>query len=122
MRELDGLAHKHLVLLRDILQHFLALRAICCLQVLTHLSNVDVHELRFSFDYIRAFSKALTLGPRGGLLTFDILAQLTHDLMKVLVEFCRQLLICRVIVLPSSFLGIVAAQGAYVLVNEGYGF
>jgi hypothetical protein len=40
----------------------------------------------------------------------------------VLVEFCRQLLICRVVVLPSSFLGVVAAQGAYVLVNKGYGF
>jgi hypothetical protein len=83
---------------------------------------VNVHELRFSFDNKRAFAKALTLYPRGGLFTFDILAQLTHHLMKVLVEFCRQLLICSVVVLPSSFLGIVAAQGANVLVNKGYGF
>jgi hypothetical protein len=103
------LADKHLVLLRDILQHFLALRAIGSLQVFTHLSNVDVHELRFSLDYKCAFAKALARGPRGGLLTFDILAQLTHHLMKVLVEFCGQLLICSVVVLPSSFLGIVAA-------------
>ena len=42
--------------------------------------------------------------------------------MKVLVEFCRQLLISSVVVLPSCFLGVVAAQGAYVLVNKGYGF
>lgn len=122
LRELDGLAHKHLVLLRDILHHFLALWAISSFQVLTHLGNVDIHELRFSLDYKRAFAKALTLGPRCGLFTFDILAQLTHHLMKVLVEFCRKLLICSVVVLPSSFLGVVAAQGANVLVNKGYGF
>jgi hypothetical protein len=42
--------------------------------------------------------------------------------MKVLVEFCRQLLICGVVILPSSFLGVVAAQGTYVLVNKGNGF
>jgi hypothetical protein len=122
LRELDGLTHEHLVLLRDILQHFLALWAISSLQVLTHLRNVDVHELRFSFDNKRAFAKPLNLAPRGVLFTFDICAQLTHHLMKVLVEFCRQLLICSVVVLPSSFLGIVAAQGANVLVNKGYGF
>ena len=122
LRELDGLTHKHLVLLRDILQNFLALMAISSLQVLTHLSDVDVHQLRFSLDNKSAFTKPQTLGARGGLFTFDILAQLAHHLMKVLVELCRQLLICGVVVLPSSFLGVVAAQGADVLVNKGYGF
>jgi len=122
LRELDGLTHEHLVLLRDILQNFLALMAISSLQVLTHFGNVDVHQLRFSLDNKSAFAESLTLAARGGIFTFDILAQLTHHLMKVLVEFCRQLLICRVVVLPSSFLGVIAAQGADVLVNKGYGF
>lgn len=122
LRELDGLTHEHLVLLRDILQNFLALKAISSLQVLTHLSDVDVHKLRFSLDNKSAFAKPGTLATRGGLFTFDIMAKLAHHLMKVLVEFCRQLLICGVVVLPSSFLGVVAAQGADVLVNKGYGF
>ncbi len=123
--QLKSLVDEQNILLRDGQDDVLVLLAVQRLRVITQFAHQDVHQTSLSSDYASSSSNPFNFLTTKLILSFNLIRQLAHDRLQVIIKFFSKHLVSHIVgslSLSLQFLDVFASQGAYVVVDQGDGF